>query len=70
MDDLLNFKKMNAGDIRALVWAGLKEGARKSGEKFEGTIEDVGDWLGADATLVGRVMEVFTSQMTAPGEGK
>ena len=36
---------MDFSHIRALVFCGLKAGARRAGEKFTATLEDVGDWM-------------------------
>ena len=35
----------NGSEIRDLIWAALKDGARKAKQEFEYTPEDVGDWM-------------------------
>jgi hypothetical protein len=50
-------------DVLILIYAGLKEGARKEGKEFGARVEDVGDWLDEDTDKIEEFMKVFTDQM-------
>lgn len=63
LEDLSEDKDFSLSQIRALVYAGLKEGARAKGEKFELSIEGVGDLLHEDIDIIAEFIEVFVSQM-------
>lgn len=41
----LDFEALGIKDLRALYWAGFKDGHRKEGAEFDLTPEDVGDWM-------------------------
>jgi hypothetical protein len=41
----LNPMSLTMEDLLTLCWCALKSGARKEGQEFKVTIEDVGDWL-------------------------
>ena len=47
----------------ALVWAGMKDGARVTKEPFILTLDDVADLLDEDNDALGRVLEVFASSL-------
>ena len=47
-----------------LVRAGLKQGARVEGEKFNATPEEVADWLDDSPGALEEVLEVFTNSFT------
>jgi hypothetical protein len=47
----------------ALVWAGLKDGARVTKEPFNMTLDDVADLLDEDNEALGRVLEVFATSL-------
>ncbi len=63
LEDLSEDKDFSLSQIRALVYVGLKEGARAKKEEFEMSIEDVGDWIGEDIDIIVEFTAVFTSQM-------
>lgn len=46
MGDRLQAARLN--DLKVLLWAGLKDGARKEGLSFDATPDDVGDWIDED----------------------
>lgn len=71
LNDLGKFESdMNFSDVLALIYAGLKEGARAAKKEFTLTIEDVGDFLDSESDKIQEFLEVFTSQMPKPGEAK
>ena len=41
----LDLSSLGLKSLRALYWAGFKDGARKEGEPFAASMEDVGDWM-------------------------
>lgn len=45
--DIQNFAVGNTSgaEIRDMLWSALKDGARKAGNAFDFTPEDVGDWM-------------------------
>lgn len=45
--NVLQWEKLEFGPqhIRAILFVGLKYGAKKAGEKFSHTLEEVGDWM-------------------------
>lgn len=62
---------MDFGHIRALVYCGLKDGARKAGDKFTATLEDVGDWMDDSKEVIIEVFDEFVqSQAPAPTQEK
>ena len=46
-----------------LVLVGIEEGCRKSGQKFNLTIDELGDMLDSDMSGLTRALEVFGEQM-------
>lgn len=54
----------------ALVWAGLKDGARAMGTDFELSIDDVADLLDNDQEAMEKVLEVFQDSLAKPEKGK
>jgi len=56
-------KGMSYSEVRALIYAGLKEGYRVEKKDFDATLEDVGDWIGEDIDKIQEFIEVFTDQM-------
>jgi hypothetical protein len=62
---------MDFGHIRALVYCGLKDGARKAGVNFNATVEDVGDWMDESKEAIAEAFDEFiASQAPAPTEEK
>ena len=57
-----------------LVLVGIEEGCRKSGEKFNLSIDDLGDMLDTDMSGLTRALEIFGEQMghnmDTPSQGK
>ena len=71
LNDLGKFEtEMDFSDVLALIYAGLKEGARASKKDFTLTIDDVGDFLDSESEKIQDFLDVFTSQMPKPGEAK
>jgi|TARA_Y100001973_G_scaffold78272_1_gene114870 hypothetical protein len=54
----------------ALVWAGMKDGARVTGEEFSLELDDVADLLDKDGDGLGRVLDVFVQSMEPPATNK
>lgn len=46
-----------------LVLVGIEEGCRKSGEKFDLTIDELGDMLDTDMSGLAKALEIFGEQM-------
>lgn len=44
---------------RALVYVGLKYGHRRTGEKFDYSIEAIGDWIDFNGNMLSAVMDAF-----------
>ena len=62
--DLSIFDKgLPFSDVLILIYAGLKEGARKEGKSFDCSVEDIGDWLDEDTDKIEEFMKVFADQM-------
>jgi hypothetical protein len=61
--------RMDAQHMTELVWAGLKDGARKEGEPFDATWEDVGDWLGDNPGALQEVFGHFQSSQDSGDDG-
>jgi hypothetical protein len=57
---------LNLQQVLFLVWAGLREGARKAGYDFEVTPEDVGDWLDDSPGAIEQVLGIFAASQGAP----
>ena len=53
-----------------LVWAGLKDGARVEKQNFDLTVEDVGDLLDQDPSLINQCVELFTASFIKPASGE
>ena len=47
-----------------LIKAGLKQGARVEGEKFNATSEEIADWLDETPEALEQVLAVFTESFT------
>ena len=47
-----------------LIKAGLKQGARLEGEKFNATSEEIADWLDETPEALEQVLAVFTESFT------
>jgi hypothetical protein len=47
-----------------LIKAGLKQGARIEGEKFNATSEEIADWLDETPEALEQVLAVFTESFT------
>ena len=47
-----------------LIRAGLKQGARVEGEKFNATPEEVADWLDESPGALEEVLAIFTESFT------
>jgi len=57
----------------ALIYCGLKHGARRNKEEFNQTIEDVADWIDEEGMdIFSEAMEIFSESMTKinPSEKK
>jgi len=54
---------INLDEALNLVLVGIEEGCRKSGEKFELSIDDLGDMLDNDMDGLARALELFGEQM-------
>jgi len=76
LNDLGKFEtEMTFKEVLALIYAGLKEGARAEKKDFKLTVEDIGDFLDNETDKIQEFVDVFTSQMpqskkaTAPAAG-
>ena len=72
MDDVLKLDmgKMRVSDLLHFLLAGFEDGARKAGEECKlKSIEEIGDLLDEDSTVMEKAMEAF-GEMTKPGEGE
>jgi len=47
----------------ALVWAGMKNGARVTGEEFSLELDQVADLLDEDADGLGNILDIFVQSM-------
>jgi len=63
-----HFENMGMLQFRDLVYACLKDGARKEGKDFNVSPDDVGDWLDEDG-VTEAVMD-FMNSINAPSEAK
>lgn len=68
IDKMVDFAEMKISDVMALIFAGLKEGARYKKQEFEHTIEDIGDWMDEDQSVIEDFMKAFTESQ--PGQEK
>lgn len=53
----------------ALIWAGLKDGARVEKIEFNMTLDDVADLLDEDATLIEQCVAYFVESFAKPTDG-
>lgn len=62
--------EISLSDAIYLVWAGIKDGARKSGrtELRDLSVEDVADLIDEDMETLQKVLDVFSKQFTAKTE--
>jgi len=65
LNDLGNIgEKLSLSNAIALIYVGLKHGARKSKEDFNYTTYDVGDWIDEEGmSVMNEAMEIFGEQM-------
>jgi hypothetical protein len=64
LKDLFKFEtEMTFKEVLALIYAGLKEGARVEKVDFTLTLEDVGDLLDKETDKVAEFVEIFKEQM-------
>lgn len=54
----------------ALVWAGLKDGARVTGNEFNMSIDDVADLIDKDQEALTKVLSVFQKSISQPKQTK
>lgn len=54
----------------ALVWAGLKDGARVMKQDFVLTLDDVADLMDEDADAMAKVLKIFEKSLTKPAKNK
>jgi len=48
----LSDKNMTMKQLLILCWCGLKAGARREGQEFNASVEDVADWLDENPSLL------------------
>ena len=53
-----------------LIYVGLEDGARKSGQETELSVEDVADCLDEDDTLIAQALDVFAKFQAKPKKEK
>jgi hypothetical protein len=63
--DKMSTTMLSLTGCRALVYVGLKAGARRNRDTFRHSIEDVGDWLTSSGEKLGEVMNAFSEDMAA-----
>ena len=64
LNDLGKFEtEMTFSEVLALIYAGLKEGARAEKKEFNLAVEDIGDFLDNDTDKIQEFIGVFTSEM-------
>lgn len=63
-------KTMTITQALALVWAGLKDGARVMNKEFDLSIDDVADLMDEDDQAMNKVLEVFTASLAKPTKSK
>lgn len=59
---------MNIEEALALCYAGLKQGARKAGQSFDLTLEEVGDLFDADQNGFIEIMAAFSEAYEVEAE--
>ena len=62
-------ENMTFADTLRIVWIALKEGARKAGEPFTLTFEQVCDMVDENPDLPNQAMEVFIKSASGSKEG-
>ena len=71
--DLVEFagiKNLSAGNTIKLIYVGLSHGAKKENESVNFTIENVGDWMTEDVSIIMNVVEIFAKSMPDVGKKK
>jgi ABC-type transporter Mla subunit MlaD len=63
-------ENMGLSSAVAMMWAGLKDGARKEKQPFSLSLEDVADLLDGDQDALARVLEVFADSFGEKQPGK
>ena len=61
---------MSITQALALVWAGLKDGARVMKQDFNMSIDDVADLLDQDQDAMSKVLKVFEESLAKPTKSK
>ena len=61
---------MSITQALALVWAGLKDGARVMKQDFNLTIDDVADLMDTDQEAMTKVLKVFETSLAQPDKSK
>ena len=72
MDDVmgLDLTKMSVTDILTFIFVGFTEGARKDGEECKvKSIDEVGDMIDEDPSVISKVMEAFAVMSKSDEEG-
>jgi hypothetical protein len=68
--NVIDTKDISMKDMLLLCWCALKQGARKEGQEFTATVEDVGDWLDDNPeSLVSIVTEYHKARSGDPDRG-
>ena len=61
----LSDKTLSIRKLTIMVWAGLKDGARKEKQDFEASVEDIGDWIDeADEPVLEQIISHFMAAQT------
>lgn len=69
--DKLSPETISPTQALSLIYHGLKEGARKQKKEFTASMDDIGDWLDVDSSVLSDAFAVFaSSQAPAPDETK
>ena len=61
---------MSLDDAIQLIYAGLKDGSRVSGQECSLSVDDVADLLDEDFEALNKVLEIFSNQFSAKFEGE
>jgi hypothetical protein len=61
---------MSLDDAIQLIYAGLKDGSRVSGQECSLSVDDVADLLDEDFEALNKVLEIFSNQVSAKFEGE
>ena len=61
---------MTTTQALALVWAGLKDGARVMKKDFDLSIDDVADLIDEDQEAMNKVLAVFQDSLAQPSKNK